>query len=173
MLMSNNHNKENLYSKLKEATLDVLNENRKELLTEIAFNRNEYKSKIDNLFPQVLQNWCLVHYYTLIGRNDTKNHWSDELRGHMFTVSRYRIKGNDSFKTREKILYEIWEDNDYDIPKFLNMAIINKMLEEPNIDVDSNNYRQTIVDCIKAKQNIFNVILSRDVQTIYNYSRSI
>lgn len=94
-------------------------------------------------------------------------------RGHLLTVSRYKLKGNDSLASREKVLKEIWEDNDYNIPKFLNMTIINKMLGEPHINVDSIEYGQMLLDCIKQKQNLFNVILSRDVQTINNYSRSI
>lgn len=58
-----------LHSILKDAIIEVLNENKKLLLSEMAVKRNEYKAKIDNLMPQVLENWCLVHYSTLeIGR---------------------------------------------------------------------------------------------------------
>lgn len=162
-----------LKERLIGAITEILNENSKMLLTEMSFNRNEYKSKIDNLFPQVLQNWCLVHYYTLTDKKETKEHWADEFRGHLLTISRYKIKGNDSLVSREKVLQEIWDDNDYGIPKFLNMTIINKMLKEPNINVDSIEYGQMLLDCIKQKQNMFNVILSRDIQTINKYSRSI
>lgn len=53
------------------------------------------------------------------------------------------------------------------------MAIVNKMLEEENIDVSSRAYCQAIIDCIEARKDIFNVILSRDIPIISEYSRSI
>lgn len=162
-----------LHSILKDTIIEVLNENRKLLLTEMSVKRNEYKAKIDNLMPQVLENWCMVHYSTLVGGIDAHNHWADELRGHLLTVSRFTIKGNDSIKSRQKVLQEIWEENDYNKPKFLNMTIINKMLEESRIDVSSVEYGQSLFDCIEAKQDIFNAILSRDIDAISKYTRSI
>ena len=165
--------KNKLHSILKDAIIEVLNENKKLLLSEMAVKRNEYKAKIDNLFPQVLENWCLVHYCTLVGGIETQSHWADELRGHLLSVSRFAIKGNDSCKSRQKVLQEIWEENDYSVPKFLNMTIINKMLDEKSIDVSSSEYGQTLIDCIKAKQDIFNTILSRDINIISEYTRNI
>jgi hypothetical protein len=168
-----NISEEKLHSVLKKAITEVLNENKKLLLTEMAFQRTEYKERIDNLFPQILINWCMVRYSTLVGGLGAHFHWADELRGHILTVSRFILKGNDSAKSREKVLKEIWDSNDYDIPKILNMTIVNKMLEEESIDVSSRAYGQAIMDCIEAKKDIFNVILSRDIPTISEYSRSI
>ena len=164
---------EKLHSILKEAIIEVLNENRKTLLTEMAVKRGEYKTKIDNLIPQVLENWCLVHYCTLAGDIETKEHWANELRGHLITIARYSIKGNDTPKAREKVFQEIWDDNDYHDPKYLNMTIINKMMSEEYIDTSSEEYGQTIIDCIEATQDIVNVILSRDISEISKYTRSI
>lgn len=114
-----------------------------------------------------------MHYSTLVGGIDAQSHWADELRGHLITVSRFAIKGNDSSKSREKVLQEIWEENDFGKPKFLNMTIINKMLGEAKVDTSSTEYGQTLIDCIEAKQDIFNVILSRDIPTISEYTRTI
>lgn len=62
-----NISEEKLHSVLKKAITEVLNENKKLLLTEMAFQRTEYKERIDNLFPQILINWCMVRYSTLVG----------------------------------------------------------------------------------------------------------
>lgn len=48
-----------LHSILKDAIIEVLNENKKLLLSEMAVKRNEYKAKIDNLMPQVLEKLVL------------------------------------------------------------------------------------------------------------------
>ena len=126
------------------------------------------KEKIDNEIPQILTNWCLVRFCSLTKRMQTKEHWFGELRGHLITASRFSIKENDSFEKREKVLNEIFNENDYYKPHFLNLTICNKFIKE-NINIKSEEYVQTILDCINNFKCIFNIILSRDVDLIKQY----
>lgn len=142
------------------------------LLLEMAFPRKTYKEKIDSLIPQILENWCLIRYCTITDNVENKSHWADELSGYLLTISRYSIKGNDAITKRAKVLSEIWNENDYDKPKFLNMTIANKFMKE-KIDISSPEYKQVIEDCIASKDEIFDVVLLRDVQQINNYTRQI
>lgn len=47
------------------------------------------------------------------------------------------------------------------------------MLNGPNIDTSSEEYGQMLMDCIDATEDIFNAILSRDVQLINDHIRTI
>ena len=156
---------------LKEEIQKVLDYNRG-ILFEFAIPRKTYKKRIDDLIPQILENWCLVHFCTIVGQTQYKKHWSDELRGHLLTVSRLSIKGNDSDESRNNVLEEIWDENDYANPMFLNMTVINKFIQE-KIDTKTDIYGQVIEDCINDRQHIFNAILSRNIDTINEYVETI
>ena len=114
----------------------------------------------------------MVHYCSIIGRTEYNIHWSDELRGNLLTASRFSIKGNDSVESRMKVLQELWSENDYNQAQFLNMTVVNKFIKE-GIDTSSTEYGRVLEDCIGSEQDLFNVILSRDVALITYYSRSI
>ena len=161
-----------LHTILSEEIRAVLEENKRGMLNEMALPRKNYKDKVDSLIPQILENWCLVHYCSIIGRTEYKTHWSDELRGHLLTASRFSIKESDSMESRMKVLQELWSENDYSQVQFLNMTVVNKFIKE-GIDTSAAEYGQVLEDCIGSEQDLFNVILSRDIALITNYSRSI
>ena len=144
----------------------------KNVVLEMSIPRKSYKNHINNLVPQLLENWCLVRHCTLSNNTRYKKHWQDELIGHFITISRLSIKGNDSVVTRKKVLEEIWSDNDFNVPLFLNLTIANKFLKE-NLNIKDETYGKVLSDCIKEQNNIFNVILSRDVDVIVSYVKSI
>ena len=165
-------NKEELKTIINESINKVLEENKRGLLNEMAIPRKDYKGKIDSLMPQILENWCLVRFCSIVDRTEYKIHWSDELRGHLLTVSRFSIKGNDSEESRMKVLHEIWAENDFGQPRFLNMTIANKFIQE-GIDISTAEYGQVLSDCIASEHELFNVIISRDVSIITKYAKSI
>jgi hypothetical protein len=138
----------------------------------MALPRKTYKERIRGLSCQLLENWCLVRYCSLIGQEVYKKHWADELRGHMLSMSRLSIKGNDSVETRQKVFEEVWADDDYDNPQLLTMVVANKFISE-GIDVKSKPVTQCIMDCINAKSNIIKVILLRDIEKITQYVQSL
>ena len=157
---------------IKETVKRVLEERDKHLLLEMPLHRKNYKERITNELPQVIINWCLVHYCTIIGRTQSKEHWKDELRGHIFGISSLSIKENDGVKKRLKVLSEIWAEDDYDKPKNLTLKVCNKFIKE-QINIDSEEFVTTIQDCLNCKEGLFNVILSRDIETARNYVDSI
>lgn len=161
-----------IHNILLEEVAKLLENNKRLILNEMALPRKTYKKRIDDLMPQVLENWCLVHYCTVIEQEQYKVHWSGELRVHLLTMTRLSISNNDSKESRLKVLQEIWDENDYGKPEFLNLTVVNKFIEE-QIDITSQEYGYVIADCIGAMQNIFNAILSRDVNYIQEYIQTI
>lgn len=155
-----------------EEIKEIIKEAIRDVLLEMPLPRKAYKSKVDSEIPQILENWCLVRYCSLTQASNTKNHWKGELCGHFLTASRLSVKGNNSQKARLKVLSEIWQENDYDKINVLNMTVINKFFIE-EIDTSSQIYKQVLNDCLNAKQNIFSVILSKDINSIKSYIETI
>lgn len=151
--------------------LEERNKSKNEIL-EMPIPRNSYENYINGLIPQLLENWCLVRHCTLSNNTRYKKHWQYELIGRFITISRLSIKGNDSVATRKKVLEKIWSDNYFTIPLFLSLIIANKFLKE-NINIIDGTHGKVLSDCIKEQNNIFNVILSRDIDVIVSYVKSI
>ncbi len=72
---------------IRKSILEILKAKEKGILLEMPFPRKAYKEKIDNEIPQILTNWCLVHFCSITKRTQTKEHWIGELRGHLITAS--------------------------------------------------------------------------------------
>lgn len=157
---------------IKKSVEQVLEAKEKHLLMGMPYPRGVYKDKIDSELPQILITWCLVHFCTLTGREQPKNHWKGELRGHLEASAGHSIKGNDAPEKRQKVFNEVWEENDYSMPNSMNLTIHNKFYEE-GLDTKSDEYTTTIIDCINRIQDIFNVILSRNTETITEYVETI
>lgn len=153
---------------IKESVRQVLEAREKHLLMEMPYPRKSYKEKIENIIPQILINWCLVHYCTITQREQLKKHWKGELRGFLETAARYSIKGNDALETRLKIFTEVWNEGDFSQPNSMNLTIHNKFYEE-GINTKTNEYATVIIDCINKIQEVFNAILSRNTDTIAEY----
>lgn len=170
--MENLTDENKLKSIISEEIGELQKENHKKILNEMTFPRKTYKEKIDSLIPQLLEKWCLIHYCTITGGGESKNNWRNELRVCFNTISRFLIKENDSMKSRLKVLTEIWDDNDFSNPTFLDLTIANKFIKE-NIGIDTTEYGKVISDCINSAQNIFDVILSRDILLIAKYVKTI
>ena len=168
-MKKNTHNDESARMALEEDIQKVLEYNKnRESMFEIAIPRKNYKKRIDDLVPRLFECWCLAHYCTIVGQTQDRKHWTDELRQQLITISRLSIKGNDSEESRKKVLQEIWDENDYDVPMFLNLTVVNRFIQE-HIDEKSELYGQVIEDCINSKQNIFDAILSRNADAIVEY----
>ena len=153
---------------IRESVEQVLEARKRHLIMEMPYPRGVYKEKINNELPQILINWCLIHYYTITGKPLSKEHWKGELRGHLATSARHSIKGNDAPDKRQKVFNEVWEENDFSVPNVINLTVHNKFYEE-GIDTKSDEYATTLIDCIGKAQGIFNAILSRNTDTITQY----
>ena len=49
------------------------------LLLEYLVQRKDFVNLLWNLSDQIIENWCLVHYCTVVGQSEYKKHWTDEL----------------------------------------------------------------------------------------------
>lgn len=155
---------------IKKEVKNVLNET---LLTEMALHRKEYKNKIDNLIPQIIENWCLINYATSCNNEELNlliPHWKVELRALLLTAIRYSIKNNNSIESRKKVLSEIWDDNDFNLDEIIKILVTNKF-EVENISTQNNDlFDKTINDfIISGNKVLINVILSQNRETIIRY----
>lgn len=138
------------------------------LILEYAVPRKEFVEKIENLFDQIIENWCLVHYCTLVGRTELKEHWKSELRAHLLKSLRYKISGNNSYEARVKAIGSICDKDELNDANIINMTVNTKFKVE-KIDVKSNEYKQCITDCANAMGDIINVIAKADIDFVDQY----
>ena len=122
------------------------------VLFQMVLNRKIYKDKIDDMFPELIINWCLVHYCTLTGQIDSKKHWCDKLYYDVRIVVTSSLNKNDSVKF--KILSEIWEERDLDDSWRIDL-MIDLEFEKENISTDTDEYSQVINDFIQEKDKLF------------------
>jgi hypothetical protein len=144
------------------------------VLLEMAFDRANYKQKVDALIEQLIQYWCLVKYCTISRENNiNRNHWACELQGILATISRYNINGNNSPASRMKALREVWNDNDFDTQtQCVDLAVYNKFNEE-KIDITSPAYQATLQCCIDACNEIISVIVQKSRAAIDTYVKTL
>lgn len=150
--------------------IDMIVENIKNgILLEMALPRKEYINRVDAELPQLIENWCLVHYAKLSGdKQELINHWRNELRTHIFNIVKLKLK-DDKQLVYEKALYEIWNKMEYYDPEIINMTIISKFIKE-NINVRNNkDYLNTIYDFITQSKRLIYIMSNKNVNDINDY----
>ena len=139
------------------------------MLQEMAIPRKEYINKIENLSPQILENWCLLHYTTITNQTQYHIHWRDGLRGVLLTASRFKMKGNNDVAHRTKAITDVFVDrNEYTDLNILKMTVMNKFMIE-KIDISSDTFNQVLQDCAQDMTKIIDVIANGDSQAILDY----
>ena len=117
------------------------------VLNEFAFARKIYSDRVNNLIPQVVENYCLV-LYAKENNIQTYKHWKTELLGHIKAIRGLNPKKGD----KKKILrYELIEGFELDNPERVQDMIEYKFSQE-NIANDISQY------CSKFSQNIDSLI---------------
>lgn len=162
-------NEEQIRKIIRETIFEIAH---KPVVCEMSLTRSTYKERVRPLLNQILENWCLVRYCTIVGQTKYKKHWSDELFGYIITISCWKLKKNDKIEIREKVLREIWDEEDFTDAQCLRMAISRKFINE-KIDINSDNVLKCITDCIKDTNNLIQVILQRDINAIISYIETI
>lgn len=157
-----------LHNIITRAISEALRIQKSELLTEMAVNRKDYKSRIEGISSQIIENWCLVRYCSLVGQERYKIHWSKELFTHMSAAAKLTLSGKDSDIKRIKALQEVWIENDYDSAKGIDFAISLKF-EKEHIQMSPSKYTVLINECANAAQSIIEVIATRDNSKIRDY----
>ena len=139
------------------------------ILTEMALPRKSVKSRISNIFPQIIENWCLIKYSTNNGVNgNLVNHWKSELLAHINNTSRLQIKENDAFDSRKKLLNQMIIEEDLTDVNVVDLIICAKFREE-GIDISSREYGNVIIDFINNINEIVNLISLKDRNKIIKY----
>lgn len=165
------------YIRLSESELKeiVKNEVTKQLsmILEYAIPRSKFIENAYNLSSQIIENWCLVHYCTIVGRTETKTHWRDELYSHMDNVSRDTIKSNNSYEVRAKALTEAFEWNDLFSGSDRIIRLTSRKFNKENINIESKEYFQCMEDCFNSIGDIIDVMAKFDPLEIEKYIETI
>lgn len=147
--------KENeLKSLIYECVYKVLHETQ---LFEYLIYRNDFTKMCWNLSHQILENWCLVHYCTLVGRTELKEHWKDELLSYLDRIDRNGIKSNNSPKSREKAIRQGFDMADlFDVNSKIYKYVWKKFEKEQIFDKEI--VQQVIIDFHNSLDDIVNIL---------------
>lgn len=125
------------------------------------FSRCQYKQKIDDIFPKILENICLAYYYRNENNTERKKMRQVELFRYMNECSNFSIKRNNSFKSRKRVFMEVIDDNDFDNIDFLKLTVANECLNE-GIDLSSDSFHKALIETSVRIYEIVNTILIRE-----------
>ena len=140
----------------------------KKNIFEMAFKRKEYKDRVEDLAPQIIENIALIRHCSIYNETNNKRHWSLKLRGHLLTVSRFNLKGSNNWEDKESAIREVWEDNDFFLPRTIELTINNKFTRE-KFDTYSESFLQVISDTINTFNTLIHVICTGEIEDIDNF----
>lgn len=143
---------------INETVYDVIN--RIGVINEIAVPLKNYKSRVDGLRFQLVENWCLCKWCQLYNpKCENFAHWIVELKACINNLKFLDIKnGIDKRRTLTRMLVD---DYDYDETNMI-MRIINDKFDVENI---SNN-RQRVKVASEFADNVQGLIEVMSVDTI-------
>ena len=154
---------------------NIIREQIEKYLIEYTDPRNRFIDRADDLLPQLIENWCLVHYCTLMNTdiNQCKNHWKSELRNIIFQMGIKKV-GNNKPQIRHKAFIEAFDrSNLLDDVEMAYISCIGKF-EKENISWENNDiYQQCINDLISHKENIVNILVNFNKNDIIDYINKI
>lgn len=149
-------------------------------LCEMALDRKEYLSKIENLVDQVLENMVLVKMGSLYNTKKygdipytfilNKEHWKTELIAHLRKMSSYKIK-NDNVNKRKSALNKLWDDLDLNSTTRSIILLTSTKIETENLSTDSNVYHDSVNWVMNEFKNnhISDIIVSEnEIKTYVN-----
>lgn len=139
------------------------------LLLEYLVQRKDFVNLIWNLSDQIIENWCLVHYCTVIGQTEYKKHWADELKGYLKRISRTGIKSSNDFNSRKKCVLQAFAMNDLDkgdISERIYLIIQNKF-ESEGIE-DMGLLMQISADCANRLHELIDILSTSNNEAMVN-----
>lgn len=133
-------------------------------INEMACTISDLRTQINNISDQILQNWCLVKLsdeYPDKSFSVNRNHWASELKGHMNSITKLKIKSGRKDKTIRNVWIDVLELDD---PIEVSKAIRKKFNEE-----GLQKYVNKIsYECADAVEEIVKV-LSMDNDAVESY----
>lgn len=143
------------------------------LIMEYAEPRKRFVECAYNLSFQIAENWCLVRYCTLIGREQTKTHWKNELFAHMVNIASMKLKGNNSTESRQKAFAEAWDRADFSNDAMsIYGRTVGKFVKE-NIDIKDENVIISCRDCHESSDTIVSLLANGNFDAIHDYIETI
>lgn len=165
-----NITEEELKHLISESVKNYLNSDKGAMLLEMAMERKAFKERVEHLLPQIIENWCLIYYSRITNTNaQLINHWKSELNTHISSVISYQIKGNNQPQKRSKVIGEIWDELDYNLPNTISIIIRSKFLKE-HLNVKSNEYFETCEQFVNYSDDlIYTLSQYGNVDMVDNY----
>ena len=146
-----------------------------EPLLEMAYERKEFKLKVDDFAVRIIQNWCLIDYTKYDKRYEKlRGHWKVKLEAHLKNIASHKLKGNNSYETRLKVFKEIWYDErEFATDSYVVNLIISSKFNEEKIPTNSEAYSHVISDCMKETDKMLDVIAKASYNVIDQYVESL
>lgn len=155
-----NIRKESLNNIINETVNDVIK--RIGILNEMSIPLKSYKTRVDGLRFQLVENWCLCKWCQLF-KIDSENfyHWLCELKCVINNLKLINIKNNiDKKKTLVKMLIK---DYDYNDASMIERIIRDKFNHEKITDKNQKLY--VCSEFSKNIQNLIEVISNNNIST--------
>lgn len=143
----------------------------RQLINEMAVDRQFIKNKAESEFNNILENWCLLKYISLTTKKiELQNHWRSELITAIRNVWKYKLNNGNNRDTIKKAI----ENEYYDTAEYptldLSWQIKSKFDEENIINADLKNISELFKDEL---QNIIELIAYGSEKSIYEYVQNI
>ncbi len=146
------------------------------LITEFfAYERSDFKDKIEQHIPIIFVHWCLIKYYQLI--NDFDNiyikHWKKEISAQLLFLTRLKIKKNNSYNNRLKAIQQIWDDAEFTTDAYNLALCFEHKFNEEHIDVKSTTFQNVLKEWQKECEFIIQIIATNNLQQVNEYINKI
>ena len=119
----------------------LLNFDERKSLLEMAMSLFDYRMRVFSLSEQIAENFCLICYAIKYGKY--VSHWENELKGHLSSIRKLKVKSGNKKKALYKELYDKCELND---PDLIYDLIVHKFKSE-NIELEKV-FCQHFCDCL-------------------------
>lgn len=142
-------------------------------LNEMAYDRKDFRQIISNLDEQIIQNWCLTKYATLVG-NPNRNHWASELEAYLKKIARIKVKkDNQRCEIKKQVLINAFIcQNEFNDPETVRFAVILKF-EKEQIDVNSPYVNKSIKMFTNEIKYLIEIMASNSEQIIERYCKNL
>ena len=144
-------------------------------LNEMAYIRSVFKDRVVGFTWQIVENWILIRYCSIIGSTRLKKHWQDELyQKFLRPLNEDKIKKtSNQSSVKYTIINQYWfidQDLD-DSPETILNAIEPKISKE-NIEIN-DNIRQAIADlCNFGLKDMVYLISYSNAKDIQEYANT-
>ena len=145
-------------------------------LREMAYERQKFIDNVDNLAPEVLENWFLVYFSVHYGNDIVRlntNHWRDELSAHMDKMRKYKItSGNKKHQRRsayEEVFYKLREYNE---PENVFDSVELKLIKE-NIHLNAKEKSEIVLKFIESIPQIIQILVEGKASDILKFANEV